>query len=190
MSITTLYFVRHAESDRSVRDGRIRPLTKRGLVDAEKLISNFENISVDIIYSSPFKRAIGTITPLAGNRNLEIHTIEDLRERRSDSVQSIDLIEMIKMQWKDFSFTLSDGECLNEVQERNIKAIFKLLEQNSGKSIAIATHGMALCTIMQYFNPSMSIEDVGNILPVMPYVFEMKFENTEFISQKRLFAEN
>jgi len=190
MSITTLYFVRHAESNRSVREGRIRPLTEKGLVDAEKLISNFENIPIDIIYSSPFKRAIDTITLLAGNRNLEIHAVEDLRERRSDSVQSIDLIEMIKMQWKDFSFTLSDGECLNEVQERNIRAIFEILEQNSSKSIAIATHGMALCTIMQYFNPSMSIEEIGKILPVMPYIVEMKFENNEFIGQKRLFAEN
>lgn len=31
--MTTVYFIRHAESDNTVRDGRIRPLTKKGMCD-------------------------------------------------------------------------------------------------------------------------------------------------------------
>jgi 2,3-bisphosphoglycerate-dependent phosphoglycerate mutase len=38
--MTTVYFIRHAQADNSVCDGRIRPLTEKGLVD-RKLVAEF-----------------------------------------------------------------------------------------------------------------------------------------------------
>lgn len=183
---TTVYFIRHAESDRTVRDGRIRPLTKKGYGDAQNLVKLFKDIKIDRIYSSPFKRAVDTVSPLAVNLQMDIMTVEDFRERRSDSVQTISMEELIRIQWKDFGYTLSDGECLREVQDRNIKALRETLENNKGRSIAIGTHGMALCTIIRYFRSELSESEMERIMSLLPYILCMEFENDKYIGMNEI----
>ena len=173
-NLTEVYFIRHAQADNTVRDGRIRPLTPKGINDAEKLPDIFKNISVDRIYSSPFKRAIDTVTPIAEALQKNITIIEDFRERRSDSIQTIPMPKLIKMQWNDFTYTLSDGECLHEVQRRNIDALNRVIAENNQKRIIIGTHGMALCTIMRYYR-DLDIENVERILLTLPYIIRMDF---------------
>ena len=51
--MTTIYFMRHAQADNSVRDGRIRPLTEKGLAD-RKLVTEFlQDKDIDVVVSSP-----------------------------------------------------------------------------------------------------------------------------------------
>ena len=63
--MTTVYLIRHAESDRSVRKSGSRPLTEKGREDALKLVGLFQGMEIDRIYSSPYKRALDTVSPLA-----------------------------------------------------------------------------------------------------------------------------
>ena len=79
------------------------------------------------MFSSPYKRSKDTIQEFADMKNLEIFLIEDFRERKIDSVWIEDYNSFSKKQWEDFSYKLSDGECLEEVQSRNIW-IFRVLE--------------------------------------------------------------
>ena len=184
--ITTVYFLRHAEADNSVRDGRIRPLTEKGAADIRLLPAAFKDIHIDRVYSSPFKRAVDTVTPVAWACGLDITLIEDFRERRSDSVQSIPMPALISMQWKDFSYTLSDGECLAAVQRRNIAALRGVLDEAAGMTIVIGTHGMALCTMMKYFNEAMGEQEVAYILPRMPCIERMVFAGGELTGMKEV----
>lgn len=50
--------------------------------------------------------------------NYQIDIIEDFRERRVDSEWIEDFNAFCRKQWEDFSYKLSDGETLSEVQER------------------------------------------------------------------------
>ena len=56
--MTTVYFIRHAESDFSVRDGRIRPLTEKGLADRKLATEFLQGKNIDAVLSSPYKRAV------------------------------------------------------------------------------------------------------------------------------------
>ncbi len=80
----TLLLVRHAESvapGTSGFDEYTRPLTAKGLRDAERLCDSLGSSRIDAVYSSPYLRARQTVEPIARARGLTIETIEDLRER-------------------------------------------------------------------------------------------------------------
>jgi len=81
--MTTVYFVRHAEADNTIRDGRIRPLTEKGLAD-RKLVTEFlQDKNIDAVLFSPFRRAIDTIAEFAEENGFDIELIEDFREQKS-----------------------------------------------------------------------------------------------------------
>ncbi len=48
---------------------------------------------------------------------------DDFRERKIDNVWIEDFNGFCKQQWSDFNYKLTDGESLNEVQIRNIRAL-------------------------------------------------------------------
>lgn len=79
----------------------------------------------------------------------------------------------------NFDFKLSEGESLREVQERNVSALFDIINNNLGKNIAIGTHGTALCTIINYFNPDFGYADFLRIVDKMPYIICFRFDGVK-----------
>jgi 2,3-bisphosphoglycerate-dependent phosphoglycerate mutase len=79
---TTVYFIRHAKPDILVKNDMTRPLSLEGIEKSKELINTFKEIKIDHIYSSPFKRAIQTIEPIAKEKNIKIEIIDDFRERK------------------------------------------------------------------------------------------------------------
>ena len=155
--MTTIYFIRHAQADNTIRDGRIRPLTKKGLADRHLVTEYLQDKGVDAVLSSPFKRAIDTVSIFADSCGITVELIEDFRERKSDSdVASTDahFFAFMERQWADFSYTGSDGESLAAVQTRNIAALQGVRERYKGRTLAIGTHGTALATIIRYYDRS------------------------------------
>ncbi|MCK5129894.1 MAG: histidine phosphatase family protein [Clostridiales bacterium] len=182
--MTKVYFIRHAQSDNSVRDGRVRPLTEKGLNDCRLVTKYLSDKYIDIIFSSPFKRAVDTIKGFAEKMNTEIHIIEDFRERKSDSDMSsdnVDFISFMEQQWTDKNYTFSDGECLAEVQERNIAVLKELLVQCKGKNIVIGTHGTALSTIINYYDSTYGFVDFMDMVNIMPWVVIMSFNENNCV---------
>ena len=110
MDRTTIYFVRHAESDVSVRDDLTRPLTARGEADALRVTTALKGLDIARVYSSPYKRAVDTVRDLAQTLGLEIITIDDLRERAVGGWVE-DFVGFAKKQWSDFSFKLPVLSC-------------------------------------------------------------------------------
>ena len=125
--MTNVYFVRHAEPNYKNHDDELRELTSKGLKDRNLVTEFLLDKEIDIMFSSQYKRSKDTIQEFADMKNLEIFLIEDFRERKIDSVWIEDYNSFSKKQWEDFSYKLSDGECLEEVQSRNIW-IFRVLE--------------------------------------------------------------
>ena len=186
--MTAIYFIRHAEADNTNRDGRNRPLTEKGLADRRLVTKFLQDKNIDAVLSSPFKRAVDTVADFAEKNSFEIELIEDFRERKSDSdwLRESDFFPFIERQWADFSYKLSDGECLAEVQERNISALNKVLKKYENKIVAIGTHGMALSTIINYYDKSYGYEDFVAMIDIAPWVVRMDFDENICISMEKI----
>ncbi len=176
---TRVFFVRHAQPDLSVKDDLLRPLTEKGKRDAEKVTKTLRGQNIDVIYSSPLKRAYDTVKDLAQEIGVAINPVDDFRERKIDNVWVNDFREFSRRQWDDFNFKLEHGECLNEVQKRNIEALYEVIETNRGLNIVIATHGTALATIINYFNHDFGYDDFWLMIDKMPYILCFTFDEME-----------
>jgi 2,3-bisphosphoglycerate-dependent phosphoglycerate mutase len=154
---TTVYFIRHAKSDFSVKDDRSRPLTAKGHEAAMDLVTRFSAIHFDAIYSSPYTRTIDTVKPLASSKGLMIIPKEDFRERRIGKWVA-DFPSYAQAQWADFDFKINGGESLRTVQQRNIKQLSELLVSHKGHTLLIGTHGTALSTIINYYDSTFDFD--------------------------------
>jgi len=183
--MTTVYFVRHAQPNYDNHDDMSRELSAKGLED-RKLVTNFlSDKNVDVVLSSPFKRAVDTIRDFAEKNGLEIGMVEDFRERRVDSVWIEDFNGFCKKQWEDFSYKLSDGESLAEVQKRNIAALHTVLNEYAGKTIVVGSHGTALSTIINFYDNSFGHAEFEKIRGLMPWLVEFTFDGLVCVGIKQ-----
>jgi len=175
--MTTIYFIRHAQADNSIRDGRVRPLTEKGLRDRQLVTKFLRDKRIDAVLTSPFRRSIETIAPFAQQNGFEIALVEDFRERESDTNwDRSTYYTFMERQWADFNYTLSDGECLAEVQARNIAALQQVLARHKDKNIVIGTHGTALSTIINFYDNTYGFQGFLAMLQILPWVVKMDFD--------------
>lgn len=179
--MTNIYFVRHAEPNYDNHDDLTRELSPKGMKDRELVTGFMADKQVDIVLSSPYKRAIDTVAHFASLRDLSISTIYDFRERKVDSSWIDDFDAFTRNQWADFNYKLTDGETLSEVQKRNISALREVIEQHKGKTVVIGSHGTALSTIINYFVPQFAIVEFMRIKSVMPWIVHFTFSESDCV---------
>ena len=83
--MATLYFVRHAKAgSRShwTGDDRKRPLSKKGEIQAQELVTIFANYDITAVYSSPYLRCMQTVDPVARAHRLMVQAEPGLGEGR------------------------------------------------------------------------------------------------------------
>ncbi|MBQ9327950.1 MAG: histidine phosphatase family protein [Solobacterium sp.] len=174
--MTKVFFVRHAEPNYNNHNDTLRELSPQGMAD-RKLVTKFlSDKHIDIVISSPFKRAMDTVADFAEKTGFTIEIIDAFRERKVDSCWIDNFSEFTKRQWSDFTYKLSDGECLKEVQNRNISALEVVLKKYQGKNIVIGSHGTALSTVINYYDKSFGYNDFEHIKHVMPWIVEFDFD--------------
>lgn len=171
-----IYFVRHAKADFSVKDDLLRPLSEEGVNDSKKVTQYLKDKNITKIYSSPYKRSIDTIGDFAATLNKDIKVVEDFRERKISNEWIEDFNGFCEKQWKDFNYSLNDGESLKEVQNRNIKELHKILNENDEENIVIGTHGTALSTIINYYDSNFNHSSFNKIKNVMPLIVVCEFD--------------
>lgn len=84
-ALRRFYIVRHAKAgDREdwPGDDRLRPLTRKGLKQAQALVDVFQKIDVSTIFSSPYLRCVQTVEPLARARQTVVKQSPSLEEGR------------------------------------------------------------------------------------------------------------
>lgn len=175
--MTTVYFVRHAAPNFKNHDDLTRELSAQGLKD-RKLVTEFLwDKKIEVVLSSPYKRAVDTIKEFADAKGLKIELIDDFRERKVGNEWINNFDDFCKSQWADFDYKLSDGESLREVQRRNISALHQVLETSAGKNVVIGSHGTALSTIIHYFDLTFGYKEFNEIKDLMPWIVRFSFEN-------------
>ena len=182
--MSNIYFIRHAESNIKVHDDLTRPLTEKGFLAATKVTEFLEDKNITIALSSPFKRSVDTIKHFTDKNNMSIELIEDFRERKVSSGWIEDFNGFAQKQWSDFNYKLEQGECLSEVQARNIKALNEVLNRYPNENIIIGTHGTALSTILHYFNNDFCYMDFSRIRPLMPHIVCLQFDKSCLLNKK------
>lgn len=156
--MTTLYLVRHGETDNNKAacfNGckTDQPLNGRGRAQADSLAAPFAEIAPDIIFSSPLQRAVGTARGLRGTLSAPIRTVEGLREMDMGAYDGVSFAEVRKRDpalmasWNSADVQMPGGERFSGVQERVSRTIVELVAQNRGKTLAIVAHG----TLLQLF---------------------------------------
>lgn len=182
--MTKIYFVRHAQTDYSNPVDKDRVLTEEGLRDRYKVIDFFEregNIKqISAIYASNYKRAIDTVRPLADFLGLAVVEVADFRERKVDQTDE-DYFAVCQRMWQNLDYKLEGGECIHEVQERNLRALQQLLHKHPGETLVVGSHGMALSAIINYYNPAFAYDDFVRIIDVKPWIVEFQFEGNELL---------
>ncbi|MDF2548932.1 MAG: Phosphoglycerate mutase [Anaerosolibacter sp.] len=179
--MTTVYFVRHAEPDYTNHNDLERPLTIKGKEDSKLVTDYFSDKGIEIVLSSPYLRAVETVKDFADSFGHTIITVEDFRERKVDSEWIEDFNRFTEQQWSDFDYKLTDGECLHEVQIRNVDALMQVIKEYSDKNIVIGSHGTALSTIINYFEPSFGFNDFQRIRTIMPWIVKFTFQGDELV---------
>ncbi len=81
--MATFYVVRHAKAGSRGhwdQDDRLRPLSKKGIEQAERLVTILKPFPITAVFSSPFLRCVQTVEPLARVRRLPVQQSEALAE--------------------------------------------------------------------------------------------------------------
>lgn len=180
----SIYFVRHAQPDHGWEEDKTRPLTDEGVTDSKKVTEFLREIKINRYISSPYLRSVNTIKEIAIEHSIDIIMDERFRERESG--QNGNNLEMFKRRWSNFDYHEEGGEPLNMVQERNIEAILELLQNNLEENVVIGTHGTALSTILNYFDPEYCCNDFLRIIDYMPYIIRLDFDGLNCVGKEEL----
>lgn len=184
--MTTVYFVRHARPNYDNHDDLTRELTARGLRDRLKVVEALRDVPIHAVLSSPYKRAVDTVQPLADERGLSVLTDSDFRERKVGDGWLEDFTAFAKAQWADFDYALEHGESLRQVQNRNLTALRRVLETYAGQTVAIGSHGTALSTLVEYFRPGFGYAGFDRIRGMMPWVVRFTFDGETCVDVKEI----
>lgn len=180
---TNIYFVRHAHSTYTPEELN-RPLSEKGIKDAEQVTRLLAGEHITHVVSSPYKRAIQTVEGAANFFGIKIELDNGFRERKlADS--AIDNFDKVVLKyWQDFKFSVSGGETGYFAQERGVKSLINTLDKYRGGNIGIGTHGNIMVLIMNYYDKKYGY-DFWNGLS-MPDIYKLSFEDGRLLEVKRI----
>lgn len=148
-------FVRHGESERqsdgnASTDSFDTPLSSRGRKQAQAVANRLKNRSIDVLYSSPLKRAEETASIVAEKAGMDVTVREDLREVDIDREQALEAINdeeflgdleasdtsIRNFRWSSLGFTESSESLRNRVTS----AVDSIVEAHPGETVVVFSH--------------------------------------------------
>ncbi len=158
--MTTIYLVRHCEAEGNVlgvyQGISDSDITDTGKKQLEFLGKRFRDIHIDKVYSSPLIRAYKTAQAIAEQKDLEIITDSGLIEISGGVIEGMKFTDIFKnypeLEYKwchEFhTFAPENGEAIKDTYERVWAAVKKIVMENDGKAVALASHGGTLRTLI------------------------------------------
>jgi len=154
--MTTLYLIRHAEPDASLK-GRCygtldTGLSPTGREQAAHLSTRLADTNIAHIYASPRRRAVETaeclgrpVTIVPGFRELDFG---DFEGRPYDEIARTH--PALYQQWMDrpTEVQFPNGECFTQMQARVLEAHRALLARHENQTVAVVAHGGAARIIL------------------------------------------
>ncbi|GEL04908.1 histidine phosphatase family protein [Rummeliibacillus stabekisii] len=181
--MTNLFFVRHAHSSYTP-DELNRPLSEKGFSDATLVTRLLKTEGIDVVLSSPYKRAVQTVEGIAEYIHTDIGIIEGFKERTLTAVPSNDFAFAIAKVWEDYNFSWEGGESNVVAQKRGIEATYKILDNYKDKNVVIGTHGNIMVLIMNFFDRQYNFSFWQNL--DMPDIFKLSFDGKVLRNVERI----
>ncbi|WP_155986035.1 histidine phosphatase family protein [Paenibacillus gorillae] len=158
-----IYLVRHCQAEGQEPDAR---LTAAGAQQAEELAHFLANKNIDYIISSPFERAIRTITPLAEKLGVEVNKDTRLAERVLSGKNHKEWRDMLRKTYDDLNLCYEGGESSSMAMSRASSVVSEALNSACPCPTRMSFI-FAACKISQPFSeygPSERILDKSNHL--------------------------
>jgi 2,3-bisphosphoglycerate-dependent phosphoglycerate mutase len=179
---TTVFLVRHAHAD--WRPDEKRPLSAAGVRAATAVAELLCARPIAAIYTSPSRRAIQTILPLAEALHLEPQLVSDLRERELPTVAANEFERAIAESWQFPERARSGAESNATAQSRGLAFLRRVLEANAGQQMVVSTHGNLLALMLNGFDVAVGYEFWRQLS--FPDVYEAEFVTNELIHLRRI----
>lgn len=174
----TVYLVRHASAEGQPIDA---PLTEQGRKQALALVDFFKKKDIDLIYSSPFKRAIDTIKPLSDSKKINIIEDSRLGERVLSTVSFEDWRDKLKQSFDDFDLVFEGGESHSAGMER-AKSFLEDVLCSQDENLLLVSHGNMTTLLMRFFNESFGYDCLMEM--TNPDVFELVVSDEKTILKR------
>lgn len=163
-SMAKILMIRHGETNYN-KEGRYCgstdiELNEIGIEQAIKVSEQLLNHSIDVIISSPLKRAVKTSNIISDKLGIPIVVVEGLEERNVGVYEGLtrkEVEERYPELWNNkslglFSEAPHGGESIEAVQNRVFRALDMIMENYKDKNILIVCHGFVTRVINKYFN--------------------------------------
>lgn len=147
-----LILVRHGETECNKQDiwhgWDDCALTERGQSQARAVAARLVDEPIDVVYSSPSRRAFETATAIAEQHGLTPIVEEGLRERNAGDLEGMAIPDVLAAHptiWEDrnadlWGWSPPGGETFAQVLARVHESVERLRERHEGQTVAIATH--------------------------------------------------
>lgn len=145
----TLYIVRHSDAAGQASNA---PLTPAGIARAERLADFLAPAGIGRIVSSPYRRALDSIAPLAARLGITVATDKRLVERVLSTSALPDWRECLRATFTDPDLHYPGGESSREATARGMAAVHDALA-GSPAVVAAMTHGNLATLLLHDFDP-------------------------------------
>ncbi|GAB2535003.1 histidine phosphatase family protein [Gracilibacillus alcaliphilus] len=180
---TKVNLVRHAHSTYTP-DEYGRPLSEKGLKDAEMVTDRLAKEKIDIVYASPYKRAIQTVEGIAQAFDFQMVIEPGFKERKLAGQTAADFSAAMEQVWSDPAFSFPGGESNQMAQKRGAASLQQVIKQHQGQGIVIGTHGNIMVLMMNYFDAQYDFGFWQQL--TMPDIYQLTFQEQELVGVKRL----
>lgn len=170
--MTRIYLVRHAEAEGNlfrVAHGQYDSnLTPRGYRQLHYLRERFAGVHLDAVYGSDLTRTRATASALYVPRGLPFRPLPLLREVRLGSWEERTWAEIKRREpemYTNFNrrpdlWRVDGAETFSEVARRMVEGIRRIAAECPGLTVAAASHGAALRTLLGTLE-GLSLEEIG-----------------------------
>lgn len=170
-----VYLVRHGQSVVNVQRvfSNLKvdlPLTELGMTQARTTAAHLRTVRIDAMYSSPMIRAIQTADIFRDAIGVDFEVVEEFREVQVGDLEDQPpndeawaLHDRVIGEWWQgkFGSAFPNGDDFNTLSGRATRALAKLLDGKSGRSILIVAHGTIFMALVEAVCPEISMAEIG-----------------------------
>ena len=136
------------------------------------------------VYTSPSRRSIETIEPLAQRLGLRPAVVADLRERELPAVPPDEFEALVRQAWRLPGEAPGGGESNVRAQARGLAVVQALVARHAGMHVVLATHGNLLALMLNGLDPRFTYESWRGLS--FPDIYKLVFAGKEFSRAERV----
>jgi len=160
--MTVVLLIRHASND-FLKEHRLAGwtpgvhLNEQGQREAEALARRLQHLSIHAIYSSPLERAVETARAVAQCQKLDVNILPDVGEVRIGDwegklIKEVEQTDLWKqLQSQPVGVQIAGGESIDQVQQRMVAAIERIVAQHPKQIVAVFSHADPIKAVVAHY---------------------------------------